>query len=81
MSGDEKAGTVPEEAIQTVLWRLDVCSPSIVYSSGADGQTYTRDEMKKEVAAHSATGIDFVNAEIDFLRAQASGELAALLAQ
>jgi hypothetical protein len=71
----DKCANIPEAEIRLVLARLDVSSPAVYFSSGADGKSYSRAEMMTHVKACDEVGVDFIKMDMAFLQALISGEL------
>lgn len=71
----EKCEQISDEAVNTVIYRLNTASPDLVFSSGVDSNSYSRDEMIQQIEKCSEVGVDFVKMQLEFLKAQASGEL------
>jgi hypothetical protein len=66
---------ISPEAIKLVIARLETVSSELFFSSGDDGESYSRDEMMKRVAACDEVGRKFVLDQLEFLRAIKDGSL------
>lgn len=71
----------PPEAIQLVVARLETQPPNLMFASGADGHSYTRDELIKQVETCSPVGLAYIQTDLDYLKAMASGELLRVISQ
>ena len=65
---------------ELTLVRLESAKPELCFSSGTNGATYTRDEMIEHVREGDAVGKDFVDVQMEFMRALKGGGLAKLIA-
>ena len=72
---EDYCAEVPEGAIKLVIARLETVSSDLHFSSGADGESYTRDEMIKRVEACDEVGKKFIVSQLEFLRAIKDGSL------
>ena len=72
---NDKCANIPEAEVKLVLARLEVSSPAVFFSSGADGKSYSRAEMITHVKACDEVGIDYIKMDMAFLQAVVSGDL------
>lgn len=70
---------VSEQEKELVVARLEVLSPTIHFSVGAETSNVSRDEMVEHVKANDAIGNDYVKTELHFLRSLKDGVLMDLL--
>ena len=68
-----------QEEKDLIIIRLETLSPKLHFSSGADSQNFSRDEMIKEVKNNTKVGKEFVATELEFLRAIKDGSLMKVL--
>ncbi len=70
-----------DEIKELVLWRLEVSVPqNYKFSVGGKG-VYTKQELKKHVEAEDEIGRSFIDMQLKFIRAVASGEFSKTLAE
>lgn len=65
---------------ELVLARLEVLSPDLHFSVGASSESYSRDEIIKQIHENTDVGLDFIKVELEFLRAIKDGSLISSLA-
>lgn len=70
---------ISEQEKQLVIARLEVLSPTIHFSVGAETSNVSRDEMVEHVKAGDAIGKDYVQTELNFLRSLKEGILMNIL--
>ena len=73
MSGSEKKRLEPEIK-QLVLWRLETSVPShFKLSVGGEG-SFSKEELRVHVEQEDETGLAFVEMQLNFIKALASGK-------
>ncbi len=60
---------------ELVLARLEVLSPDLYFSVGADSKSFSRNEIIEQINTNTEIGNDFVKVELEFLRAFKDGSL------
>ena len=75
MTNDKK---LDEEIKKIVLWRLETSVPEY-FKLSADEGTSSKEELRKHVEAEDKTEMDFVNMELNFIKAVASGKFSEAL--
>ncbi|MEK9167934.1 MAG: hypothetical protein AAB769_01220 [Patescibacteria group bacterium] len=66
---------IAQKEKELVLARLEVLSPELHFSVGADSESFSRDEMIKQINDNTEVGKDFIKVELEFLRAFRDGSL------
>jgi hypothetical protein len=66
---------VSQKERELVLMRMEVVPPDVVFSSGNPMVKFTRDEVMEHIRKGDDIGNEFVQIEMEFLRAIKSGEL------
>lgn len=67
--------TLEEKEKEIVIARLKVLVPEMCFASGSDFKSFTRDEIISEIKQNSEVGREFVETEMEFLRALKNGSL------
>ena len=70
-----------EEIKKLVLWRLETSVPEYFKLSVGGKGTFTKEEIRKHVEAEDETGMAFVDMQLNFIKAVASGEFSEALAE
>ncbi|MBN2013915.1 MAG: hypothetical protein JW778_01930 [Candidatus Altiarchaeota archaeon] len=70
-----------KEVKELVLWRLETSVPSHFKLSVGEKGVYTKEELKKHIQAEDEVGRNFVDMQLKFIRAVASGEFSKTLAE
>ena len=73
MSDSEKQPSQEERDL--IISRLEVLSPELCFASGPSFENFSRDEMIKQVENNTEIGKEFVETELEFLRASKDGSL------
>ena len=60
---------------ELVIARLEVLSPELHFSVGSDSESFSRDEIIKQINENTEIGMDFLKVELEFLRAIKDGSL------
>ena len=76
----ENNSQITEQEREIILERLEASSPELIFSSGSSSTSFTRDEMLDHIKAKDDIGNDFVETELEFIRAFKSGDLMKRLA-
>lgn len=71
---------VSQKEKELVLARLEVLSPELHFSIGSNKESFSRNEMIKQINENTDIGKDFIKVELEFLRAFKSGSLMSNLA-
>lgn len=71
---------ISQKEKELVLARLEVLSPELHFSVGADSESFSRNEMIKQINENTDIGKDFIKVELEFLRAFKNGSLMSSLA-
>lgn len=71
---NNKENQLKKKEIELIILRLETLSPEVYFSSG-NGENISRDEMIKHVRANDETGREFIETEMEFLRALKDGKL------
>ena len=66
---------ISQKEKELVLARLEVLSPELHFSVGADSENFSRNEMVEQINEDTEIGKDFVKVELEFLRAFKDGSL------
>lgn len=66
---------ISQKEKELVLARLEVLSPELHFSVGANGKSFSRDEMMAQINENTDIGKDFIKVELEFLRAFKDGSL------
>lgn len=74
MTGENKKTKLKEKEIELIIARLEVISPDIYFASG-NGSSISRDDMIKHVRNGDEVGNEFMETEMEFLRAMKDGKL------
>ncbi len=61
---------------ETILARLEILSRNLHFSSGDQAANISRDEMIQHVTNESTIGLDYIETEMEFLRALRTGIVA-----
>ncbi len=64
-----------QEEMNLVIFRLEVQSPELHFSSGNNFHNFSRDEMINQIKDNTKVGKEFVATELKFLRALKDGSL------
>jgi hypothetical protein len=72
---DKKNDTIEKEIQELVKARLSVMPDDVSISVGADGETYTRDELIEHVDKGDEIGKLMIDIDMSFLRALKEGEI------
>jgi len=64
-----------EKEKELVLARLEVLSPELHFSVGANNENFSRNEMIEQIETDTEAGREFIKIELDFLRAFKDGSL------
>lgn len=72
---DKKNNTIEKEIQELVKARLSVMPDDVSISVGADGKTYTRDELIEHVNKRDDIGKLIIDIDMSFLRALKEGEI------
>lgn len=66
-----------KKEIELVIARLEMLSPNVYFSSGDNngGSNISRDEMIKHVRNNDEIGQEFIETDLEFLRALKDGKL------
>lgn len=75
MVNKTKKEQLKDKEIALVLYRLEILSPKVYFSSGSNGNNISRDEMIKHIKNRDKIGEEFVKTDIEFLRAFKNGKL------
>lgn len=67
--------TIAQKEKELVLARLEVLSPELHFSVGADSESFSRNEMIQQIHNNTEVGKDFIKVELEFLRAFRDGSL------
>jgi hypothetical protein len=60
---------------ELVLARLATTSPELHFSIGSDDKSWSRNEMIQEIENESSIGKEFVEIEMNFMRALKTGQV------
>ena len=71
---------ISEELKKIVLWRLETIPSNFKLSVGNKGP-FTKEELKEHVEKGDEVGVMFVNMQLNFMKALASGEFSKALAE
>lgn len=63
-----------EKEIELIILRLETLPPNVYFSSG-NGSNTSRNDMIKHVRKNDETGREFIETEMEFLRALKDGKL------
>jgi hypothetical protein len=77
----QKKDRLDKELKELVLWRLEASVPQNFKLSVGGKGVYTKQELKKHVEAEDDIGRSFVDMQLKFIRAVASGEFSKALAE
>ena len=66
---------IAQKEKELVLARLEVLSPELHFSVGANSESFSRNEMIKQINDNTEVGKDFIKVELEFLRAFRDGSL------
>ena len=72
---------IDEEIKKLVLWRLETSVPEYFKLSVGGKGTFTKEEIRKHIEAEDETGMAFVDMQLNFIKAVASGKLSEALAK
>ncbi len=72
--------SISQKEKELVLARLEVLSPELHFSVGSGKESFSRNEMIKQINENTDVGKDFIKVELEFLRAFKNGSLANSLA-
>ncbi|KKP78438.1 MAG: hypothetical protein A2271_05080 [Candidatus Moranbacteria bacterium RIFOXYA12_FULL_35_19] len=72
---DKKNNTIEKEIQELVKARLSVMPDNVFISIGANGETYTRDELIEHVNKKDDIGKLIIDIDMGFLRALKEGEI------
>ena len=76
MTGEDKKNNAIEKEIQELVKaRLSVMPDNVSVSIGANGETYTRDELIEHVNKRDDIGKLIIDIDMGFLRALKEGEI------
>ena len=70
-----KNKTLKDKEKEIVIARLEALIPEMSFASGGNFQSFTRDEIVNEIKKDSQIGKDFIETEMNFLRALKDGFL------
>ena len=70
-----KNKTIEDKEKEIVIARLEALIPEMSFASGDDFQSFTRDEIINEINKNSQIGKNFIETEMNFLRALKDGSL------
>ncbi len=71
----ENDKTLEEREKEIVIARLKVLVPEMCFASGNGFKSFTRDEIISEIKKDSDVGREFIETEMEFLRALKNGSL------
>ncbi len=74
-----KNKTIEDREKEIVIARLEALIPEMSFASGGNFQSFTRDEIINEIKKDSQIGKDFIETEMNFLRALKDGSLIRIL--
>ncbi len=60
---------------ELIMARLEVVSPNLHFFEGDKNQSYSKNEMIDLIKKNDPIGLEFVQTELEFLRALKSGEI------
>ena len=72
--------SISQQEKELVLARLEVLSPELHFSVGSSKESFSRNEMIKQINENTDIGNDFIKVELEFLRAFKNGSLMSNLA-
>lgn len=75
MDEKKEKNTISEKEKELVIARLEVLFPEFCFASGSDFESFSRDEMIREIERGSEEGKEYVKIEMKFLRALKDGSL------
>ena len=67
--------SISQQEKELVLARLEVLSPELHFSVGSSKESFSRNEMIKQINENTDIGNDFIKVELEFLRAFKNGSL------
>ena len=67
--------SISQQEKELVLARLEVLSPELHFSVGSSKESFSRNEMIKQINENTDIGNDFIKVEREFLRAFKNGSL------